>query len=108
MKKKSVWYGLMSTFIFVPDIFEEVTGGDLETCTVTSIRYLDMLTYYAIPELQLQNALYEVVWMQDGVPPHVGSSVKRLLNQQLGDRVMVSKITIYYLLFLKILNYSNI
>ena len=49
--------------------------------------YQEALTYYAIPELQWQNALSEVVWTQDGASPHVGSSIKRLLNQQFGDRV---------------------
>ena len=28
------------------------------------------------------------MWTQDGAPPHVGSSVKHLLSQQLGDRVI--------------------
>ena len=28
------------------------------------------------------------MWKQDGTPPHVGSSVKRLLSQQLGDRII--------------------
>ena len=40
------------------------------------------------PELQRQTGLSEVVWMQDGVPPHVGSSVKHLFSQQFGDRVI--------------------
>ena len=71
----------MSTFILRPYFFEEVTEGDLQMLTVTSSRYLDMLALYAIPELQRQTALSEVVWMQDGAPPHVGSSVKRLLSQ---------------------------
>ena len=47
-----------------------------------------MLSHYAIPELQRQNALCGIVWMQDGAPPHVGSSVKRLLSQQFGNRVI--------------------
>ena len=47
-----------------------------------------MLAHYAIPELQRQNVLSEVVWMQDGVLPHVGSLVERLLSQQFGDRVI--------------------
>ena len=58
-----------------PLLFKEVTDGDLKTCTVTSTRYLDMLTHYAIPELQRKKALSAVLWMQDGDPPHVGSSV---------------------------------
>ena len=47
-----------------------------------------MLTHYAIPELQQQNALSEVVWMQDGTSSHVGPPVKRLLSQQFDDRVI--------------------
>ena len=46
-----------------------------------------MLTHYAIPELRRQNALSEVVWMQDGAPPHTGS-VKHLLSQKFGDRAI--------------------
>ena len=44
------------------------------TCTVTSARYLGILIHYAISELQLQNALGEVMWLQDDAPLHVGSS----------------------------------
>ena len=40
-----------------------------------SARYLDMLTYYIIPELLRQNVLPEVSWMQVGAPPNIGSSV---------------------------------
>ena len=82
-----VWCGITCTFILGPYFFEEVTDGDLRTCTVTKACYLDILTHYAIPDLQRQNALSEVVWMQDVTSPHVGPSVKRLLSQQFGDRV---------------------
>ena len=40
-----------------------------------------MLTHYAIPEVQRQNALSEYVYMQYGTLPHVGSPVKSLLSQ---------------------------
>ena len=56
--------------------------------TVTTVRYLDMLTHCAIPEMQRQNTLSEIVWTQDGAPLHLGSSVKRLLNQQFCDRII--------------------
>ena len=70
-EKVTVWCGITSTFILAPYFFEEVTDGDLKTCTVMSVLYLHMLTHYAIPELHRQNALSEVVWIQDGTPPHV-------------------------------------
>ena len=41
--------GITSMFILGPYFFEEVTGGDLQTCAVTSACYLDMLTHYEIP-----------------------------------------------------------
>ena len=67
-------------FILSPYFFEEVTDGNLQTCTKTSSRYLDILIHYAIPEFQWQNALSKAVWIQDGPPPHVGSLVKCLLG----------------------------
>ena len=50
--KVTVWCGITITFILGPYFFEEVTDSDLQTCTVTSARYLDTLTHYAIPKLQ--------------------------------------------------------
>ena len=70
--------------------FKEVTDGDLQTYTETSAYYLNMLTDYAIPELQHQNALSDVVWMQNGTPPHVGFLIKRLFSQHFGGRVPTS------------------
>ena len=71
----------MSLFILNPYFFKEITDGYLQTCTIMSTHYLDMLTHYAIPKLQWQNAVSVVMWMQDGTSPHVRSSVKRLLSQ---------------------------
>ena len=79
-EKVSVWCGITCTFILGPYFFKEVTDGDLQTCTVTSARYLDMLTHYVISETQLQNALSDVVCLQDGTPPHIGPLAKRLLK----------------------------
>ena len=70
-----------------PYFFDDVNDGDLQTCTVTSTRYLDMLTHCAIPKLPRQNAPSEVMWTQDGAPPHLGSSVECFLSQQFGYRV---------------------
>ena len=77
-EKVTVWCSITSTFILRPYFFEMVTDDDLQTATATSARCLDMLTHYAIPKLQRQNALPEVAWMQDGTLPRRGSSVKRL------------------------------
>ena len=87
-KKVNMWCGIMNTFILDLYFFEEVTDSDLQTCAATRAHYLDMFTHYAIPKWQWQNALSEFMWMEDGTPPHVGSSVKRLLSQQFDDRLV--------------------
>ena len=87
-EKVTVWCGITSRFILGTYFLEEVTDGTLQTCTVTCARYLDMLTHYAILELQRLNALSEVLWMRDGSLPHVGSSVKCLLSHKFIDTVI--------------------
>ena len=44
-EKVTMWCGISSTFILSPYFFEEVTDGNLQTCTVTSAYYEDMLTH---------------------------------------------------------------
>ena len=56
-EKVTVWCGITCTFILGLNFLEEITNGDLQTYTVTSARYLDILARYTIPELQRQNAL---------------------------------------------------
>ncbi|GFT14517.1 uncharacterized protein TNCV_4004611 [Trichonephila clavipes] len=54
-------------------------------------RYAAMLKNYVLPELRRWNALNDIVWMQDGAPPHrwrTSRSVKRLLDQHFGDRII--------------------
>ncbi|GFX27592.1 hypothetical protein TNCV_4996471 [Trichonephila clavipes] len=41
-----------------------------------------------LTELRRRNALNDIVWMQDGAPPHIARSVKRLLDQHFGDRII--------------------
>ncbi|GFV34312.1 uncharacterized protein TNCV_4023271 [Trichonephila clavipes] len=47
-----------------------------------------MLKNYVLPELRRRNALNNIVWMQDGAPPHIARSVKRLLDQHFGDHII--------------------
>lgn len=49
-----------STFILDPYIFEESTVSGLQTCMVTSVRYIEMLANYTIPNLPHRNSLYDV------------------------------------------------
>ena len=55
----------------------------------TVSRYTAMLKNYVVLELLQRNALNDIVWMQDGVPPHVAKSVRRVLEQHFGDRIIL-------------------
>lgn len=57
-KKVTVWCSITSNFILDRYFFEEVTALILlQTCTIMSTHYLEMLANYDIPELQKQNVL---------------------------------------------------
>ena len=51
---------------------------------------LSLCSYAAknVLELLQQNALNDFVWMKDGAPPHVAKSVRRVLEQHFGDRII--------------------
>lgn len=86
--KVTVWCGITGSFVIGPYFFEEVTPKGLKTCSITSQRYETMLNNYLIPQLQQRKAIGNIVWMQDGAPPHVSNSVKQLLQQTFGDKVI--------------------
>lgn len=86
--KVTAWCGITATFVLGPFFFEETTPTGPATCSVTGLRYAAMLKNYVLPELRRLNALNDIVWMQDGAPPHIARSVKRLLDQHFGDRII--------------------
>lgn len=86
--KVTVWCGIAGTIVLGPYFFEEATPTGFVTCSVTGSRYTAMLQNYVIPELLQRNALNDIVWMQDGAPPHIATSVRRVLEQHFGDRVI--------------------
>ena len=47
-----------------------------------------MLQNYVIPEFLQQNALNDIVWMQDGALSHIAKSVLRVLEQHFGNRII--------------------
>ncbi|XP_035221887.1 uncharacterized protein LOC118194792 [Stegodyphus dumicola] len=63
----------------------------MKRCSITSARYTTMLQNYVAPELQHRNVVNDFVWMQDGSPPHVTTSVRQAPQQQFGDGVMSSE-----------------
>jgi hypothetical protein len=87
-EKVTVWCGFTQDFLLGPFFFEEPTQHGFKTVTVTGERYRRLLEQQVITSLQQRNILGEVVFMQDGAPPHVSRNVKALLQQHFGDRII--------------------
>lgn len=88
-KKVTVWCGFTANFIIGPYFFEEIQNGEAVSVTVTGERYLQMLRDYAIPQLQNEHeGIENMIFMQDGAPPHIYRPVKELLTAVFQDRVI--------------------
>ena len=75
--KVNVWCGLLHDRVIGPFFFDEPT--------ITSDSYLHMLETFAYQELQqLHNP--DIIFQQDGAPPHFGLQVRASLNQQFPGR----------------------
>ena len=85
--KVTVWCDITATFVLGPFFFEETTPTGPATCSVTDSRYAAMLKNNVLPELRRRNALNDIVWMQDGAPPHIAKSARKVLEQHYGDRI---------------------
>lgn len=85
--KVTVWCGFTSRFIIGPYFFEQIENGRTSPVTVTGQRYLNMLRDYAIPLLQ-EHDIENIIFMQDGAPPHIFNPVKQFLRNTFGDRVI--------------------
>ena len=70
-----VWCGVTGTFILGPYFFENVTSSDMQTCSITGARYKVMLENYVIPNLQQQNVIDDIVWIQDCIPPYIATNI---------------------------------
>ena len=86
--KVTVWCGILGTVLFGPYFLEEATPTDFVTCSITSSHFIAVLQNYVIPVLLQRDALSDIIWMQDCAPPHIAGSVKRLLDQHFGDRII--------------------
>ncbi|KMQ82897.1 transposable element tc3 transposase [Lasius niger] len=88
-EKVTVWCGITATFIVGPFFFEEITPAGPVTCTVTGKRYEALLRNHVLPALQQRQCVDRTIFMQDGAPPHIATSVKQLLRAQFGvDRII--------------------
>ena len=69
-----------------PYFFKTITLAESQTCSINAQRYRDMLSSF----VQQRQILDKIVFMQDGAPPHVGTSVQQLLRHHFtGERVII-------------------
>ncbi|GFS76489.1 hypothetical protein TNCV_1621101 [Trichonephila clavipes] len=76
----------------------EVTQTGFKTVSVTGQRYVAMLQNNIIPELQVQQALQTVPFMQDGAPPHIALPVQCLPHSIFGEDRIISRNFIMHVL----------
>lgn len=89
--KVTVWCGFTASFIIGPYFFEETGASGPVTCTVTGKRYECLLRNHVIPALQQRGCVDEVIFMQDGAPPHIANPVKQLLKRHFGNARIISR-----------------
>jgi hypothetical protein len=78
--KVCVWIGVSLTFILKPFFFEATVNGEC---------YLSMLRNHVIPQLQRLRVMNDIIFMQDGAPPHIHKDVKSFLIEKFtSDRVI--------------------
>ena len=83
-EKCTVWAAVTDKKVIGPYFFEE--GGS--SCTVDGERYKKMLKSYYIPQVKRYFDVNQVIFQQDGAPPHIAGPVLELLRETFGDRLI--------------------
>ena len=76
----TAWCGFTADFIIGPYFFEHPTQGGHSTVTVNSSRYATLISNFVIPALSDRGRLQDVIFQQDGAPPHTQKNVASLLR----------------------------
>lgn len=84
-EKVTVWCAVTNKRIIGPYFFEDAAGSPL---TVNSERYLAMLKKYYIPALRRHREQDQIIFQQDGAPPHAANIVVNWLEEMFNDRVI--------------------
>ncbi|GFU87472.1 uncharacterized protein TNCV_2446061 [Trichonephila clavipes] len=71
--------------------FERGSPQELTSCSVNGERYLEMLQTYLISTFQQLGCLQEIIFMHEGTPPHIASSIQKLLRQAFTDARVISR-----------------
>ncbi|KFM73750.1 hypothetical protein X975_08779, partial [Stegodyphus mimosarum] len=83
--------GFIAEFIVSPFFYENITPTGPETSSVTGGKYRHMLNSFVIPALQQRQCLREMIFMQDGAPPHVAVRVQQMLRQKFTTERVISR-----------------
>lgn len=75
--KVTVWCGMTSSQVIGPFLFRETMNGE---------RYLNMLENRVWPALSTFDNIENMVFMQDGAPPHFASNVRQWLDNRFPGR----------------------
>ncbi|GBN72744.1 hypothetical protein AVEN_134293-1 [Araneus ventricosus] len=75
----------------VGDYCGAITENGVQTCSASGQRYRYMIRDFVIPQLQQRTCLQDIIFMQDGVPPHKDRRVDQLLRQQFKDARVISR-----------------
>ncbi|GBM47269.1 hypothetical protein AVEN_136857-1 [Araneus ventricosus] len=86
--KVTVWRGFTAAFIVDFFFSEEIAPSSPVTCTVNGTRYESLLRNQLIPALQQRGC---AIFMQNGAPPHIETTVKQLLNLHFGNDRIISR-----------------
>ncbi|GBM81074.1 hypothetical protein AVEN_100540-1 [Araneus ventricosus] len=90
--KVTIWCGFTSQFILGPFFFEENDDNDPVPCSVTSLRYRNILNSFFYTQLQQRICFSSTTFMRDCAPPHSGLSVQRFLRQHFIDARVISQL----------------
>ncbi|GBM67333.1 hypothetical protein AVEN_97308-1 [Araneus ventricosus] len=90
-QKVTVWCCFTAAFIVGLFFFEEIGPSRPVTCIVNGTRYESLLRNQFIPALQQPGCVDSTIFMQDGTPSHIATSVKQLLNLQFGNDRIISR-----------------
>ncbi|GBM88029.1 hypothetical protein AVEN_27773-1 [Araneus ventricosus] len=78
---------------FISQFFEENDDSSHVKCSVTALRYRDMLGSFVLPQLQQRQCLTSNMFIQDGAPPNSGQCDQRFGRQHFtDDRVIICSI----------------
>jgi len=90
-QKVTVWCGFTADFLLEPPFFEEDQNDRLQTTTVSGPRYHQMLDSVVLPALRQRlsdDEFNQLIYHQDGAPPHIYRPVKALLQDSFNHRII--------------------